>query len=165
MGNSHIWWQVGSMLVYLTVYQKYKVCQALMYIPHRQRVCGELHIFHDLVLDQNINDNSYSTPLLHEALDVNHIMVMMGIGLYYNISSLLSVQNQHYPEHDTLCLSIFFNCIFSYISQINDTMFLMLLKQIFLELFSHTDIIVLCARMHYNQWIKYFWSWKFNIRH
>ena len=112
MGNSHIWWQVGSMLVYLTVYQKYKVCQALMYIPHRQRVCGELHIFHDLVLDQNINDNSYSTPLIHEVLYVNHKMVILGIGWYHNKSSHLCVQHQYYPEHDTLCLSLLFYWIF-----------------------------------------------------
>ena len=104
-------------------------------------VCGKFHICYDLVLDQNINDNSYSTPLLDEALDVNHIMVMLGIGSYYNISSLLSVQHQHYPEHDTLCLSIFFYFLSSSIFLINDSIFMVLLRQMFLELFIQTDII------------------------
>ena len=76
-------------------------------------VCGEFHICHDLVLDQTLSDNAYSTPLLHEALDVNHKMVMLGIGWYHNTFSHICVKHQHYPEHDTLCLSIFFYWIFS----------------------------------------------------
>ena len=75
-------------------------------------VCGELHICHDLVLDQNVNDNAYSTPFIHEALDVRHKMVILGIGLYHNTCSHLFVQHQHYPEHDILCLSIFFYWLF-----------------------------------------------------
>ena len=71
-------------------------------------VCAELHIFHDLDLYQNVNDNDYPTPLIHEALDVKHKMVMLGIGWYHNIFSHICVQRQHYPEHDTLCLSILF---------------------------------------------------------
>ena len=51
-------------------------------------------------------------PLRNEALDVDHKMVMLGIGLYHNIFSLLCVQHQHYPEHGTLCLSVFFNWLF-----------------------------------------------------
>ena len=70
-------------------------------------LCVEFHICHDLDLEQNLFDNAYPTPLLHEALDVNHKMVMLGIGLYHNNFSHLCVQHQHYPEHDTLCLSIF----------------------------------------------------------
>ena len=58
--------------------------------------------------DQNVNNNAYSTPLLHDDLDVDHKMVMLGIGLYHNTLSHLCVQHQHYPEHDILCLSIFF---------------------------------------------------------
>ena len=86
-----------------------------MYLQHRNMVCGKLHIFHDLVLYQNVNDNAYSTPLLHEALDVYHKMVILGIGLYHNTFSDLCVQHQHYPEHDTLCLSFLFYLIFFYI--------------------------------------------------
>ena len=89
-------------------YWKSKVGLALMYMQHRHMVCGELHIFRDLDLDKNINDNAYPTPLIHEALDVNHKMVMMGIGLYCNTFSHICVQYQHYPEHDTLCMSILF---------------------------------------------------------
>ena len=79
-----------------------------MYIQHIQTEYGELHIWHDLVLDQNVDDNDYSTPLLHEDFDVDHKMVMLGIGLYHNKISHICVQHQHYPEHDILCLSILF---------------------------------------------------------
>ena len=67
------------------------------------------------VLDQNVNDNAYSTPLLHEALYVDHKMVMLGIGLYHNIFTHICVQHQHYPEHDIICLSIFFYFLFFHI--------------------------------------------------
>ena len=75
------------MLVSLMLHHKSKVGQALMYMQHRHMECGELHIFHDLFLDQNVNGNAYSTPLLHEALDVDHKMVVLGIGLYHNTFS------------------------------------------------------------------------------
>ena len=65
-------WQVGSVRVSLKVYQKSKVIQAFIYMQHRHMLCGELHICHDLFLDQNVNDNAYSTPYLHEAYDVDH---------------------------------------------------------------------------------------------
>ena len=81
------------MPVSLTEYHKSRVCPALMYMKHRHMVFGELHICHDLILDQNVNDDAYSTPLIHEALDVNHKMVMLGIGLYHNIFSHLCVQH------------------------------------------------------------------------
>ena len=97
------------------VYQESKVDQELMYIQHRHMGCGELHICHDLYLDQTLNDNAYPAPLLHEALDVNHKMVMLAIGWYKNTFSNLCVQHQNYHEHDTLCLSIFFYWIFFYI--------------------------------------------------
>ena len=76
-------------------------------------VCGELHIFHDLDLDKKVNDNAYPTPFLHETLDMNHKMVMLEIGWYHNTFLYLCVKHQNYTEHDTLCLSIFFYCIFS----------------------------------------------------
>ena len=68
------------MPVLLTEDRKSMVGQALMYMQHGHMVCGELHIFHDLDLDQNLYDNAYSTPLLHEALDGNHKMVILVIG-------------------------------------------------------------------------------------
>ena len=89
------------------------VVQTLMYMKHRPMVCGKLHICHELDLDQNVNNNAYPTPLLHEALDVNHKMVMLGISWYHNTFSHLCVQHHHYPEHDTLFLSIFFHLIFA----------------------------------------------------
>ena len=91
------------------------VGQPLMYMQQRHMVCGELHICHDQVLDKNVNENAYSTPFLHEALDVDQNMVMLGIGWYHNIFSHLCVQHQHYPEHDTICLYILFYWLFSYI--------------------------------------------------
>ena len=78
-------------------------------------VCGESHIFHDPFLDQSVHDDAKSTPLIHEALDVDHKMVMLGIGWFHNKFSNLCVQHQNHPEHYTLCLSIFFYWIFSYI--------------------------------------------------
>ena len=65
------WWQVASLPVSFTEHHKSKVYPALIYIQHRQMLCEELHICHDLVFDQNVNYNAYSTPLLHEALDVD----------------------------------------------------------------------------------------------
>ena len=69
---------------------------------------GESHICNDLVLDKNLNDNACSSPLIHKALDVDRKIVMLGNGFYHNTFSHLCVQQQHYPEHDTLYLSIFF---------------------------------------------------------
>ena len=58
MANKYSWWQVGSVHVLLIEYRKSKVCQALMYMQHRNMVCGEFHIFRYLYLDQNVNDNA-----------------------------------------------------------------------------------------------------------
>ena len=101
------------MPVLFTEYHKSKVCQVLMKMQHRHMVCRKLHICHDLDLDQNVNDNSYPSPLLRDAFDTNHKMVMLGIGWYHNKVSHICVQHQYYPEHDTLCLYIFINWIFS----------------------------------------------------
>ena len=103
-------------------------------------------MFHGLVLDQNVNDNAYSTPLLHEALDVDHQMVMLVIGWYHNTFSNLCVQNQHYPEHDTLCVSILFYWVFSHISLMKESVFTVPLRHIFLELFRQTDTLFLVCK-------------------
>ena len=115
LANTYSWWQVGSVPIYLKVYQKPKLFPAFMYIQHMQIICGKFHIWHDLVLYQNVNDNDYSTPLLHEALDVDHKMVMLEIGWHHNKFSYLCVQHQHYSEHDTICLYILFYWLFPYI--------------------------------------------------
>ena len=93
---------------YTAVYQKSTVGQELMYMQHSHMECGECHILHELALDQNVNDNAYSTSLIHEALCVDHKIVILGIGLYHNTFSHICVQHQHYLEHDILCVSIFF---------------------------------------------------------
>ena len=62
LSNKYSWLQVVSVPVSFTEHQKSKVCPELMYIQHRHVVCRNLHICHDLVLDQNVNDNAYSTP-------------------------------------------------------------------------------------------------------
>ena len=129
------------------VYQKFKGGQVLIYMQHSHMVCGELHICHDLFLGQNVNDNFYSTLLLNEALNVYHKMAMLGICLYHIKFSLLCVQHQHYTEHDTIC-PFSFPGSFSVFFLINDSMSLMLFIRMFLEFFSHTDNILLCARMH-----------------
>ena len=113
LANKYIWWQVGIMHVSFTEYHKSKACPEFMYIQHMHMLCGKFQIWHDLVLDQTVDDNAYSTPFLHEALDVNHQMVMPVIGWYHNTFSHLCVQHQYYLEHDTLCLSILFYWIFT----------------------------------------------------
>ena len=107
-------WKFDSVMFCKMVYHKSKVGQVLMYMQHMHMECGKFHTCHDLVLDQNINDNAYSTPLLHEALGVYHKMVIMGIGFYHNTFSHIFVQHQHYPEYDILCLSIFLQALFIY---------------------------------------------------
>ena len=131
LANQYSWLQVASVPLSLAVYQKSKVYPELMYIQHRHMVCGKSHIYHDLFLDQNINDNSYSTPFLHEAFDVYQKMLILGIVCYHNTFSHFCVQHQHYPEHYTLYLSI----LISYIYLINDSMFTMLYRHIFLKFF------------------------------
>ena len=64
-----------------------------MYMQQKHMVCGELQICHELVLDQNLNDNAYSTPLIHEALYVDHKMAMLGIRSYHNTFLHLCVKN------------------------------------------------------------------------
>ena len=53
-----------------------------MYIHHRHRVYGVLQMCYDLVLDETVYDNSYSTFLHHVVLCVDHKMSIMEIGLY-----------------------------------------------------------------------------------
>ena len=65
----------------MIVYQVSKVCIALMYTQHNQMVYGKLHIYHYLVLDQNANDNAYSTLLSHEVWNVDQKMIILGIDL------------------------------------------------------------------------------------
>ena len=103
-----------------------------MYIQHMHMLCGEFHIYHDLVLDQNVNDNAYSPPLLHDALEMEQKMVILVIGLYHNIFSHICVKHKRYPEHDTLCMSILFHFILSYIYLITNSMFTTLHRKIFL---------------------------------
>ena len=84
MANMCTWWQVYSAIVYLMVYRISKVCLALIYKQHNNMVYGELYILPFLVLDQNVNDNAYSTPLRHEVLYVDQKMIILGIDLCYN---------------------------------------------------------------------------------
>ena len=128
------------MPVFLMEYHKSKICSGLMYTQHMKIVCGEFHICHDLVLDQNANDNAYSTPCLHKALDMNHKMVMMGIGCYHNTFSHLYMQHQHYPEQDTLFCPFYLIVYLSVSSLINDSMSTIIFRQIGLDFFGQTDI-------------------------
>ena len=136
------------MLVFLVVYHKSTFGKTLMYMQHRHMECVEYHICHEQVLDKNVNGNTYSAPLLHAALDVDHKVVIMVIGLYHNtfyifvcnISIILNMILSVCPSS--------FTCYFSVFYIINYSMFLMFFRQVFLELSSQTDIIVLCARMH-----------------
>ena len=129
--NKYNWWQVGSVPVSFTEYQKSNICPDLMYMQHRNMVCGELHIFHDLVLDQNVNDNSYQPPCstrlwvwttkwyFWESVNITihfHIFVC-------NISIILNMILSVRPFSFTGSLLV--------INLINDLMFTMLLRHIF----------------------------------
>ena len=52
-------------------------------------VYNEIHIYPYLFFDQNANDNAYSTPLLHEVCNVDHKMIVLGIGFYIIHSHML----------------------------------------------------------------------------
>ena len=104
------------------VYQISKVCLALMYMQHKHILYGGLHIYHYLVLDQNVNDNYYSTSLPHDVWNVDHKMIMLLIYLCFNTFSRIGVQHQHYHEHDTVYLSILFPWIVFVFSLIDDTL-------------------------------------------
>ena len=101
-------WQVRSVLVSLELYQKSNVGQVSMYVQHKRKLCSKFHIFYDLVLVQNVNYNAYSNPWIHEALDVDHKMSMLGIGFYHNTFSHICVQHQHYPVYETSPISMRF---------------------------------------------------------
>ena len=115
------------------VYQKSKVGQVLIYMQHRHMECDKLHIFHDLSLNRNVNYNAYSTPLLHEVLDVDHKMVMLVIGcitinfhiFVCNISIILNMILSVCPFSFTGSFSIFY--------LINEYTSPMLLRHLFLD--------------------------------
>ena len=82
---------------------------------------------------------------------MDHKIVILGIVFYHNTFSHICGQHQHYPEYDTFCLSIFYYWIVFCISLINDSMFTMFPRHMFLEFFRHTDIIVFvqeCIRIY-----------------
>ena len=108
LANKCTWWNVYSDLVNLMVYQISKACLSCMYMKHKHRIYAELCINHYLLLDQNESYNAYSYLLRHEVWNVEHKMVMMEIELFYNKFSHIGVQHHDYPEHDTVCMSIFF---------------------------------------------------------
>ena len=70
-------------------------------MKHKHMVYEELHIYHYLVLDQNANYNTYSTPWRHEVFNVDPKMLILGISLCYNTFPHIFVKHQHYPEYDT----------------------------------------------------------------
>ena len=161
--NKYSWWQVGSMSVSLNKYQRSKVCQALMRIQHMHMVCGKLHICHDLFLDQNVNNNAYSTPLIHELLDLNQkweCWELVGITIHFHIFvfKIIIILNMILPFYQfsfTIFSSVFY--------LINYSMLSMLLRKMPLEFFIQSDIILWCARMHYNMWIKCSWYLTLNL--
>ena len=136
MDNKCTWLQVYIVIVHLVVYQISKVCIALMYTQHKHTIYRELHIYPYLVLDQTESDNSYSTPLRHEVWNVENKIIILGIDLCYNKSSTFWVQHQHYPEYDTVYMSIFFPWIVFWFSLINGTIFAVIFCQMFLEILS-----------------------------
>ena len=113
--------------LFFNEHQKSMVGQTLMYVQHRHMVYGKFHICHDLDLDQNVYDNAYPTLLLHDALDVNHKMVMLGVGWYRNTFHIFAC-------NISIILNIILSvCPFSFIGSftvfplINDYMFMIIL--------------------------------------
>ena len=100
MANKCTWWQFHSALVHMVVYQISKGFPALVYMQHKHMVYRVLHRHHYLVLDQNANGNSYSTPFLHEIWNVEHKIVMLVIDLYLIIilNIILSVCPFHFMD-------------------------------------------------------------------
>ena len=80
--------------------------------------------------------------------------VIMGIALCCNQFPYICVQHQHDPEHDTLCLYIFFHWPFFPFLLINDTIFTMLFIEMLLEFLTQTYIIVLGASVHLHLGMK-----------
>ena len=63
-----------------------------MYKQHMHMVYGELYIYIYQVLDQNANDNAYSTPLRHKVWNVYpflvhipNLMAQGGLGKHYHL--------------------------------------------------------------------------------
>ena len=134
LDNTYSWWKVGSVPVLLTEYRKSKVCQSLMYMQHRHMVCGEFHICHDLDLDQTVNFSAYPTPLLHEALDLNHKMVMLGTGWYHNTFSHMCAASALSWTWYSLLIHFLLLDIFLYIPWSMTPRLRIILRHMFLEL-------------------------------
>ena len=145
--NSCTWWKIDSVIVFNVIYD----IQGFLSL-----IYGELYKHHYLIFDQNANDNSYSSLLCHEFCNVAHKMLMMVIDLCYNTFTHLCAQHQHYPEQDTLHLSIFFLWFYFCISLMRETIFVVLLRHMLLEILKQTYVIVLGASVHLNMIIKLF---------
>ena len=98
---------------------------------YRHTVFSKLNIHHYLVLDQNVNYNAYSNPLCHEVWNVDHKMVMLGL-VCVTINFHIFVCNISIILNMILSVCPFsFTGYFPVFSLINDSMFMMLLRQIF----------------------------------
>ena len=128
LASNYNWWQVGSVLVFWKVYQKSKVCQALMYIQERNMVCGKLQICHSLVLDKNTKNNAYSTPFLHGDLNMDHKMVILEIGWFHNIFHIFVYKIRIILNMIFSVYPFYFTGYFSIFSLINESMFTILLR-------------------------------------
>ena len=112
LANKCTWLQVHSVIVYLMLYQISRVYISLISMQHRHMVYLKVHRRHYLVLDQSARDSNYLSLLCYEAWNLDHKMVILGISLCYNLFSNICVKDNHYLEHGTVCLSIFFPWIF-----------------------------------------------------
>ena len=126
LANRCNWLQVYKTFIYLMVYQISNVCLALMYIKHKHMVCGKLHRYHYLVLDQNASDNAYSVPLRHEVWNVDHKMVILGIDLCYNTFSHILCNTIIILNMILSICTFYFHKSFIVFSLIKNTIFAML---------------------------------------
>ena len=136
LANKCTWLKVYSAQFYFMVYHISKVCLALMYMQHSHMVYGWLNKHHYLFLDKNSSDNDYPSPLRHEVWNVDHKMVILVMDFCYNKFSYLCVKRNNYLEHYSVCLSIFFHCIFFVFALINDTINAMIFFQMLLKFLS-----------------------------
>ena len=119
-----------------------------MYINHRSRVYGVLHIYHVPVLDPIAYGNAYSTLLHHIFLCVDHKMATLATGCYYKTFSHICAQHQHHSEHDINFLSNFIYLPFLF-DLINKSMFACPTRQVFLKLSVQTIIGCMGSSVHY----------------
>ena len=129
-----------------------------MYMQHRYMVYDELHIHYYLFLNQNANDDAYSTPLSHEVWNMDNkfqlwefLCVTIHFNLFlWNVSIILNMILSVCP--------FAFTGFFLYLHWSMTPFLIMLFRHMLLEVLSQTIIIVLGDSVHLHLETKCFWT-------